>query len=265
MKYPTFTLCLFSFFLVSLIFYTGVLSADVADLDEDSTIDGSKDVDNSENIEEEHLQHILTDMPMSADDVQTYFIFPDNPDLYFVSGQKAEVVVGFDNNGDESLNITQVAGSLNSPMDARIYIQNWTSPVYNTIVNPGDQASFSLIITPDVNLQPRDFLVSLSVFYQSDDGEDLYSSTFYNGTIHLLEPPGFLDMETFFMYFFIVAVVGLIAGALFKALQSAGVVKKSKSRKIETGTRVGDNDNEWLKGTPAMSSLAKKRTVSKKR
>ena len=137
--------------------------------------------------------------------------------------------------------------------------------VYNIVVPPDTQGSFSIKIKPDLNLQPRDFIVSLTTFYESDD--ELFSSTFFNGTVYVVEPTGSLDMETFFMYFFIVAVVGLIAGAIFKALQSAGVVKKkSKPRKVETGTRGAVDENEWLKGTAAQpaSGTPKKRTTRKK-
>jgi len=210
-------------------------------------------------------KHILTDMPESAEGVETTFVFPDNPNKFLTSGEEVEVLCGFYNGGDVPLNVTRLAGSINYPMDFRVYVQNWTSPVYNIVVPPDTQGSFSIKIKPDLNLQPRDFIVSLTTFYESDD--ELFSSTFFNGTVYVVEPTGSLDMETFFMYFFIVAVVGLIAGAIFKALQSAGVVKKkSKPRKVETGTRGAVDENEWLKGTAAQpaSGTPKKRTTRKK-
>uniref|UniRef100_A0A7S0WKU2 Translocon-associated protein subunit alpha n=1 Tax=Pyramimonas obovata TaxID=1411642 RepID=A0A7S0WKU2_9CHLO len=210
-------------------------------------------------------KHLLTDMPESAEGVETTFVFPDNPKQFLTSGEEAEILCGFYNGGDVPLNVTRLAGSINSPMDFRVYVQNWTSPMYNTVVPPDTQGSFSIKIKPDLNLQARDFIVALTAFYESDG--EMYSSTFFNGTVYVVESAGFLDMETFFMYFFIVAVVGLIAGAIFKALQSAGVVKKkSKARKVETGTRGAVDENEWLKGTAARpaSGTPKKRVMRKK-
>jgi len=40
-----------------------------------------------------------------------------------------ELLCGFYNGGDVPLNVTMVGGSLNSPLDFRLYVQNWTSPV----------------------------------------------------------------------------------------------------------------------------------------
>lgn len=232
---------------------------------------GARAEEGGENAEAEEEEvtastHILTDLPEEADGVTTTYVFPDNPALVLTSGQPVEILCGLHNQGDVPLNITQVAGSLNSPMDFRVYIQNWTSPVYNTILAPETQGTFGITIKPHLHLQPRDFVVAMSIFYESDD--ELFSSTCYNGTVFIVEPAGFFDVETFFMYVFIVSVVGVFAVAAFKALQSAGVVKKkSKSRKVETGTRampVGD-ENEWLKGTVADSNTgAKKRVIRKK-
>jgi hypothetical protein len=210
--------------------------------------------------------HILTDLPEEADGVSTTYVFPDNSALVLTSGQTVEILCGLHNQGDVPLNVTQVAGSLNSPMDFGVYIQNWTSPVYNTILAPETQGTFGITIKPHLHLQPRDFVVAMSIFYESDD--ELFSSTCYNGTVYIVEPAGFFDVETFFMYFFIVSVVGLAAFAGFKALQSAGVVKKkSKARKVETGTRsipVGD-ENEWLKGTVADAATSAKKRVTRKK
>lgn len=225
---------------------------------------GETEAEVEEEEEEVQLTHILTDLPEEADGVTTTYVFPDNPALVLTSGQSVEILCGLHNQGDMPLNVTQVAGSLNSPLDFRVYIQNWTSPVYNTILAPETQGTFSVTIRPHLHLQPRDFVVALSVFYESDD--ELFSSTCYNGTVYIVEPPGFFDVETGFMYLFIVSVVGLAAYVGFKALQSAGVVKR-KVRKVETGTRaspVGD-ENEWLKGTAADATTSTKKRTNKKK
>jgi hypothetical protein len=85
--------------------------------------------------------------------------------------------------------------------------------MYTTVVPPDTQGSFSIKIKPDVNLQARDFIVSMTTFYESADGVK-FSNTFFNNTVYVVEPTGFLDFETGFMYLFIVAVVGLITGGM---------------------------------------------------
>jgi hypothetical protein len=42
---------------------------------------------------------------------------------------QVELMCGFYNGGDMPLNVTMLGGSLNSPLDFRVYVQNWTSPV----------------------------------------------------------------------------------------------------------------------------------------
>eukprot|EP00976_Prorocentrum_cordatum_P087494 1186929-Prorocentrum_minimum.AAC.3 len=252
--------CLFAFLLLTAAPYRGWAQED-SDASVNAT--GEPAADQAEE-QPSAPKHILTDMPEPAEGVETTFIFPDNYKRFLTSGDQVEVLCGFYNGGDVPLNVTRLAGSINAPMDFRVYVQNWTSPVNNAIVPVDTQGSFSIKIKPDVNLQARDFILALTVFYESDG--EIYSSTFFNGTVYLVEPTGSLDLETFFMYFFIVAVVGLGAGAIFNVLQSWGLVKKkSKARKVDTSTRGLVDENEWLKGTAARpaSGTPKKRVIKK--
>ena len=60
-------------------------------------------------------------------------------------------------------------GSINSPIDFGIYVQNFTYQEYGRVSNPGSQMTLKYGMTPDPALHPRDFTVALTVFYKSQD------------------------------------------------------------------------------------------------
>jgi len=198
-----------------------------------------------EQVQEEEVvsfEPIITAHP----DVVTSVVFPQSSSKEFFIGTPVRAVLGFANNADEDLNITFVAASLRHPADFRYTVQNFTKGHFNTIVRAGEQASFLYVFLPDPLLEPRDFGLSLSVNYKTDSAN--YTSTFYNGTIILVEPAGEFDVQTLFTYVGLIGVAGLLGFFVLKGLRSAG--KKGKSRRVETGTtKQTEVDNEWLEGT----------------
>jgi hypothetical protein len=50
---------------------------------------------------------------------------------------QVELLCGFYNGGDVPLNVTMLGGSLNSPLNFNLYVQNWTSPVRPHSHSPG--------------------------------------------------------------------------------------------------------------------------------
>lgn len=61
---------------------------------------------------------------------------------------------------------------------------------------------------PDARLEPRDFVVALTVFYQDTKGQ-YYSNTFFNQTVEIIEIKKMIDWELLSM---LAIVFGLIAG-----------------------------------------------------
>ena len=59
---------------------------------------------------------------------------------------------------------------------------------------------------PDARLEPRDFVVALTVFYQDTKGQ-YYSNTFFNQTIEIIEVKKMIDWELISM-FLILAGIG---------------------------------------------------------
>jgi hypothetical protein len=75
-------------------------------------------------------KHLLTDIPEANDDIDTVHIFPDYPDGGFPSGQPLKVLLGFRNNGESKMNVSHIAGSVNSPQQNFFYVLNFTVAEY---------------------------------------------------------------------------------------------------------------------------------------
>jgi hypothetical protein len=69
--------------------------------------------------------HPLTNMPPQGADIDTSFVFPDQPDMKFPLGEPVTVLCHLSNNAEGNVNITAIMGSLNSPFDFNFHIQNF--------------------------------------------------------------------------------------------------------------------------------------------
>jgi len=65
----------------------------------------------------------------------------DSPRPYpsggFPSGESLKVLLGFRNSGESPMNVSHIAGSVNSPQQFSMYVVNLTTAEYKTIVEPG--------------------------------------------------------------------------------------------------------------------------------
>lgn len=194
--------------------------------------------------------HPLSVLP-GPGDITTGFFFPDHPTKKFTAGKPVTVVLGVHNDASEAYNVTAILGSLNSPMDFRMYIQNFTQSVYLQVIPPGEDLTFEYTFNPDYRLEPRDFTVALTVVYHNEK-EQFFSNTFFNETIEIVEEPKLIDYEMISLVVLLAAIAG---GAVYLAynsavsqLQSMGIMKKTKKTKVESAGRP-DDDDEWIKGT----------------
>lgn len=197
-------------------------------------------------------QHPLTVLP-AAGSVSTTYYFPEHTPKVFPAGDKIKIVLGIHNDAVEPYNITAIMGSLNSPMDFRIYVQNFTQQVYFEPVQPGEELSVEYVFRPDPNLSPRDFIVALTVFYE-DPKNTYYSTTFFNQTIEIVELPKAFDTDLLFMCMTLCGLCGVAAYFASQYLSSFSLFKSSKKSR-KTDTNKSDNQDEWLAGT--MYDIAK--------
>lgn len=202
---------------------------------------------------QEDAGRLLTDMPEASDDVIVNGYFPKNADLKFPLGEVVDVLFGVVNEGQDRINVTAVAGSLNSPYDFNYYMQNFTEVNYNTIIFEDGELSFRYQFKPietiDLNVE---YKVALTAFYESD--EELFSSTFFNGTITFVEKTSEGDSGFFIYALALVAVIGI----LFTASQNVGSLKAMRS----SG---GASDDAWTTGIDEKGSGTTKKTQVKRR
>ena len=181
-----------------------------------------------------------------------------------------------------------MAGSLNSPHDFSLHVQNFTVAPLSVPVEAGAEATVLYRLTPHPNLQPYVFQLAVTLFYNgtADDANEggggqllSFASTAYNGTLEVRDAAGLMDGQTFFLYFFILALFLLLGFGAYRLLEQSGMVKKRKpsargagrgaAAKIETGTKgasSADADAEWLRGTnaPGFANTRSKTASAKK-
>jgi len=196
---------------------------------------------------------------VASPDAVTSFVFPRFPERQFPSGEPVEILTGFYNKGKEIFNITKIAASFNYPLDYSYYIQNFTTKEYGLAVAPGDEISVSYVFKPDPLLEPREFGLVVSVFYQ-DSQKTNWTSVAFNSTVDMVESGGGVDAQTFFTYLGIIAFLGL-SGFLLSGVLSSWVKKhKRKGGRYEVGTKAPrEVQNEWLIGTSAEHDIRKKK------
>merc|ERR1712216_253316 len=112
----------------------------------------------------------------ASEHVKTVTLFPEYPDQKFTQGQLIDVLCGFSNTGDKSFNVTKLEGSLHSTMDYR-YIQNFTERTPSTEIKEGGQGTLLFQFYSDPNLEPRDYVLTLSVDYVTLSAKNTRLST----------------------------------------------------------------------------------------
>lgn len=165
------------------------------------------------------------------------------------SGQVVRFLVAFRNGGDQDFLVESMDASFRYPQDYSFIIQNFTSGVYNQVVEPKREATFEYGFTPSEQFNARPFGLTILLNYKDKEG-NVFQHAVYNETINVVEPDEGLDGETFFLYVFLVALVVLcLVGAQQLLSQFGGkriLGSKGKQPKIEMGTQKTDVDYSWL-------------------
>ncbi|KAH9287692.1 hypothetical protein KI387_031809 [Taxus chinensis] len=178
------------------------------------------------------------------------------------AGGETGILVGVHNEGESSLKVHSIKASLHLPYYHGMLVQNFTVQEFVKATVPHSaQAAFPYSFTVNKYLQPGEFTLVGSMFYEID--EQLYQSVFYNATVEVVEGTGILSGETLFLVSLGLALVGLSAIWIYGQIQRISK-KTKKTKKVEVGTRSADTINEWLQGTAFTQSLEKSITQSQK-
>ncbi|TYI49429.1 hypothetical protein E1A91_D12G034600v1 [Gossypium mustelinum] len=215
------------------------------------------DVEGSElGIVREDVQDFVGGNFKPAPGVETICLFPKNSAKVVPAGEKTELLVGMENVGQSPLNIIAIEASVHLPFDHRMLVQNLTAQVFdNASVPPSTQATFPYIFAVSKFLQPGTFDLVGTVVYEINQSP--YQSTFYNGTIEVVEAGGFVSVESVFLVTLgisLVVLLGLWIHGQFKRISQ----KTKAAPKVEVGTGTTDASmDEWLQGTVYNQSSSK--------
>jgi hypothetical protein len=186
--------------------------------------------------------HPLTDMPEASPDVITAHFFTESPHTMAV-GKETTVVIGLINNGEHSINITRAMGSLNSPANFDMYVQNFTMRGYQPQVEipAGEERAVEFTFTPREDIEPVDFIVCLTVFYEDD--EETFSSQFFNQTVKFYEPPTEMTAES--VGNMVMGAV-VVAALLYYVASLFGGKKGGRARTEQKSKEISGADDEWI-------------------
>ncbi|XP_008236199.1 PREDICTED: translocon-associated protein subunit alpha [Prunus mume] len=224
----------------------------------DSEVDTSETVEESSDlgIVGEDVQDFGDGNFSPAPGVDTICVFPKNSAKSVTAGEETELLVGLKNDGESSLNVIAIKASVHLPFDHNLLVQNLTAQTFNNGSVPASaQATFPYIFAVSKFLQPGTFDLVGTVYYEID--QQPYQSTFYNGTIEVVEAGAFLSIESVFLVtlgFALLVLLGLWIHGQIQHLSK----KTKRAPKLEVGTRATDASmDEWLQGTAYTQSLNK--------
>ncbi|KAF7841148.1 translocon-associated protein subunit alpha-like [Senna tora] len=196
----------------------------------------------------------------SAPGIETVCVFPKNSAKLVVPGEETELLVGVKNDelktGESSLNILAIKASVHITYDHRLLVQNLTTQGFNNGSVPAStQATFPYLFALSKLFHPGHFDLVATMVYEID--EQPYQSTFFNGTIEVVEPSGLVSMESVFLVTLGLALLVFLGLWIQGRLQNLS--KKKKAPKVEVGTKTTDASmDEWLEGTAYAQSLSSK-------
>ncbi|CAI9764360.1 unnamed protein product [Fraxinus pennsylvanica] len=192
-----------------------------------------------------------------APGVETICVFPKNPSKFIAAGEESELLVGINNDGKSSINVIAIQAAVHLPFDHHYLVQNLSAQAFNNAsVPPSAQATFPYLFSISKFLQAGAFDLVGTIVYEID--QNPYQSTFYNGTIEVIESGGLLSVESVFLFCLGVALLGLL-GFWIRSQIHHFSKKTKRAPKLEVGTGTTDASlDEWLQGTAYTQSESSK-------
>jgi len=177
-------------------------------------------------------------------DVRTVVYFPDFVDKKFHVGSKVNTLIGFNNKGDSGFNVTAIGAYFHSPYDYSYYIQNFSIKEVGVTLAGHWQVTFEYVFAPDKGLEPLDYWLSGWILYNSTDGRE-YLSTWYNGTVQLVEKETEFDIRRVFSYFLLASAIGLVIYVVINFSQGSGKKKRERRPISERTAKAESTAEDW--------------------
>ena len=177
--------------------------------------------------------------------VETAYIFPNNLPQHVPAGEDVEMLVTFSNKAHVHLNVTSVRGSVNSPLAYGVYLQNFTTAEYDTLIAPGKEATVKYTFKPNAGLIGRTMQLSHVLTYKT--GQYVMEKTVFNSTVSFAEPAGGLfDSTSLLLLFQLLSMLSVGGYFGLKELEKRGLIKLSDGEKkvVNPG-----KPEDWLPGS----------------
>ncbi len=185
---------------------------------------------------------------------ETFSGFISSPDIVTSSillskdlalGEQVDVLLGLKNTGegDEAVfNIQYARGYLFSTLEPSVIIQNFTGFQYNVTIGPNQSASlvYSLFASPQ--LEARDYVVAVEVFYLNAN-RDTFGSIAFNQTLDFAgKEESLFSIGSIIQMTMIIGMMTAVFYGAYIAFSGSKVAKKKVSASTTTST--GDQVSE---------------------
>lgn len=141
-------------------------------------------------------------MPEPLQDVIVAQAFPNFAQAsQIVVGEEVTTLITLRNEHPSHINVTYITGSINSDKAFNIYLHNFTTRPYFSVVPPEGEQSLEYRFATPVNMPARQFRLAMTVFYEEDGPRPLkHAATFFNSTVEVIEPERLVDTEALGLY-----------------------------------------------------------------
>ncbi|XP_033103840.1 translocon-associated protein subunit alpha-like [Anneissia japonica] len=194
-------------------------------------------------------------------DAEVSYLFTKWSEQELPVSKPIQLLIGFSNKGSKDFILDTVQASLRYPQEFSYHIHNFSTIAYNTVVEPGKEATLEYQFQVYEVFATRAFGFVVELFYK-DEENNLFFDAVFNETITMIEIDEGLDTETFFMYVFLGALVILCLFGIQQLFASFGKKRKTSPKPVEMGTQNHDDvDMDWI----PKEALIQKKTPSPRR
>ena len=157
---------------------------------------------------------LLAHIPSQIPGVEVYHTFPGiSHPQQVVAGEDVTALFTVRNNYNATISVTYASGSIMSPQDFNLKLDNFTAAAYHQTLKPGAEQSFEYMFRTHESMPNRDFRVALTVFYNDLSSFLGHATTFFNSTVEIVEAQHAIDFELLGLIGMLLAVVAAIGAS----------------------------------------------------